>query len=209
MASDPDSPPHYRKGQRFHGRVEAPGRPCAAAGCDEPGEFRAPPEHGGVASDTPASWRWLCLEHVRAFNAGYNYFTGMSADEIAAAQRPYAGWERETRAFSTNAESPPPKWADFEDPLDAIGARFQERMAEARAAAARRKDGKPLSAEDRKSLKILGLGADAGRTALRKRYLDLVRQYHPDRNGGDRSFEAKLQAVIAAYQHLRKAPAFA
>ncbi|WP_436424557.1 J domain-containing protein, partial [Enterococcus faecium] len=56
---------------------------------------------------------------------------------------------------------------------------------------------------------VLGLAADADRMALRKRYSELVRRYHPDRNGGDRSHETMLQQVIAAYQQLRQAPAFA
>ena len=55
----------------------------------------------------------------------------------------------------------------------------------------------------------MGLALDATRHDLRSRYSDLVRRYHPDRNGGDRSFEAKLQAVVEAYQLLRKAAAFA
>jgi curved DNA-binding protein CbpA len=36
-----------------------------------------------------------------------------------------------------------------------------------------------------------------------------VRRYHPDRNGGDRAHESELQKVIAAYQHLKGAAAFA
>lgn len=180
-------------------------RSCLVDGCDNPGEFRAPPETVRGARDGPPQWRWFCLEHVREFNARYNYFTGMSAEEISAAQRPYAGWESETRAFSANAHAPPPRWADFSDPLDAIGARFRERMAEAR----QRADGRPLSGEDRKALKTLGLGADADRRALRTRYTELVRRFHPDHNGGDRAQEKALQEVIAAYTHLRKAPAFA
>ena len=193
--------------ERFHGRV--PGgdaRPCLFEGCENPGEFRAPPEQLRHAPDGPPQWRWLCQEHVRVFNAQYNFFRGMSSEEIAAAQRPYAGWERETRAFSAAGVSgtPPPRWGDFADPLDAIGARFRERMAEARA----RADGKPLSTDDRKALKALGLGTDADRKALRTRYTELVRRYHPDHNGGDRTHEQALQDVIAAYGHLRKAPAF-
>jgi curved DNA-binding protein CbpA len=43
---------------------------------------------------------------------------------------------------------------------------------------------------------------------LRKRYSALVRRYHPDKNGGDRSHEGKLREVIEAYQLLRKSPAF-
>lgn len=194
-----------RPAARFHGRVAGTGRPCAVAGCDQPGEFRAPPEDGGLASDRPPQYRWLCLDHVRDFNARYNFFAGMSPDEISHAQRPYAGWERETRAFATAGADRPPPWADFTDPLDAIGARFRNRMADEAA----RRDGKPLSESDRRALKTLGLATDADRRALRARYSELVRKYHPDRNGGDRSFEAKLQGVIAAYQALRKSPAFA
>ena len=50
---------------------------------------------------------------------------------------------------------------------------------------------------------------DADRTDLRRRYSELVRRYHPDRNGGDRSHERALQEVIAAYQALKGRPAFA
>ncbi|MCW3836633.1 J domain-containing protein [Sphingomonas canadensis] len=178
---------------------------CAEPGCDRPGEFRAPAADGGRPSiDGPGQYRWLCLDHVRAFNAGYNYFKGMSPDEIHDAQRPFAGWERETRAFSANGGADrPPRWADFADPLDAIGARFRHAMPQ------ERKDGRPLSGRDRDALRQLGLEVDADRTALRKRYSELVRKYHPDRNGGDRSKEDELQKVIAAYQQLKAAPAFA
>lgn len=186
---------------RFHGRV--PGeRICSEPGCKAPGEFRAP---GAKRSgfDGPGDWRFLCLDHVRAFNAGYNFFTGMSAEEISEAQRPYAGWERETRAFTAGGVDHPPRWADFHDPLDAIQARFRDTRP------AERKDGQPLSGEDRRDLKLLALDIDADRRALRQRYSDLVRRYHPDRNGGDRSNERLLQQVIEAYQRLKKAPAFA
>ncbi len=192
-----------RPNTRFHGRV-AGDRPCSAPGCAEPGEFRAPPPEGvGGGYDGPPAFRWFCLDHVRAFNAGYNYFEGMSAEEIHAAQRPIAGWEREARAFARAGTDPGPRWADFADPLDAISARFR------RETPPERKDGKPLSGQDRASLKVLGLEPDADRHALRRRYSELVRRYHPDRNGGDRSHEGTLAKVIAAYQQLRQAPAFA
>ena len=91
---------------RFHGRREAKGRLCNWPDCEEPGEFRAP----GVQPsgfDGPGSYRWFCLEHVRAFNAGYDYFAGMTSEEILRAQSPLHGWERETRAFSPTAGAAP------------------------------------------------------------------------------------------------------
>jgi curved DNA-binding protein CbpA len=50
---------------------------------------------------------------------------------------------------------------------------------------------------------------NADRRMLRTRYAELVRKFHPDRNGGDRSHEKALQAVIEAYQSLKARPAFA
>ena len=84
--------------QKFHGRYDSKGRPCAAPGCGAPGEFRAPSERR-PSFDGPGEWRWLCLDHVREFNAGYDWFEGMSAEEIFAAQSPTAGWRTESPAF--------------------------------------------------------------------------------------------------------------
>jgi hypothetical protein len=177
-------------------------RQCAHPGCSGAGEFRAPgPRRPNF--DGPGDWQFLCLDHVRAFNTGYNYFSGMSSEEISDAQNPYGGWDRETRAFS-NSGSPPPRWADFIDPLDAIGARFRRAPSDPQ-----RTDGRELSEADRKSLGIMGLGTDTDRRALRKRYAELLRRYHPDHNGGDRGHEKALQAVIEAYTQLKSRPAFA
>ena len=66
-----------------------------------------------------------------------------------------------------------------------------------------------FTASERHALGVMGLKDDVDRTALRQRYSQLVRSYHPDRNGGDRSLEARLRAVIEAYQTLKGAAAFA
>jgi hypothetical protein len=198
-----------RNPDRFHGRMRGSIRPCAYPGCPERGEFRAPNPYGKLPGPNgPGDYQWLCLDHVRAFNAGYDWFAGMTADEISAAQSPINVWPSETRAFRANGNvDVPPKWADFHDPLDAISARFRGEVNER--AAARSTNGHALTADERAALKTLGLSGDADRKMLRSSYSALVRKYHPDKNGGDRSFEKKLQAVVDAYQHLRVSPAFA
>jgi curved DNA-binding protein CbpA len=72
-----------------------------------------------------------------------------------------------------------------------------------------RGDGRTVTPDERRALDVLGLSLDASRHDLRSRYSQLVRKYHPDRNGGDRSFEARLQEVVEAYQLLRRTAAFA
>jgi hypothetical protein len=178
---------------------------CQHPRCQHPGEFRAPNRYGRPPGPNgPGDYLYFCLDHVREFNAGYDWFAGMTAEEVSKAQSPLNVWPSETRAFRANggADSPP-RWADFNDPLEAISARFKGRMEEMKPAMT--PGGKILSSEDRSALKTLGLGHDADRKAVRSAYSQLVRKYHPDRNGGDRSHEKALQDVIAAYTHLKTA----
>ena len=193
------------RNQRFHGRHEETGRECDAEGCREPGEFRAPGSRS-ASFDGPGDWRWFCLDHVREFNSAYDWFEGMSADEILAAQSPVAGWRTESPAFRAGAGvDGVPRWADFSDPLDAIGSRAND----IRAKAAGRQDYARFTPREREALSVMGLDPQSDRRRLRSRYSELVRRYHPDRNGGDRSHEGKLQRVVEAYQLLRRAAAFA
>jgi DnaJ-like protein len=186
------------KQSRMHGRVEGARARCAVPGCTARGEFKAPLQPANF--DGPGSWRFLCLEHVREHNSRYNFFEGMSPDEITRAQHPLAGWDRPGRSFAEAGADPPPRWSDFADPLDAISTRF----------ANFRESSKPsrFTGPEQRALSVLGLGDDVDRHSVRKRYSSLVRRYHPDKNGGDRSHEMRLREVIDAYQLLRKSAAF-
>ncbi len=189
------------RSQKFHGRVEGAADRCAVPGCAQAGEFKAPLSPSSF--DGPGEWQWLCLDHVREHNARYNFFQGMSPEEIEAAQSPVAAWDRASRAFAHGGADPAPPWSDFRDPLDAIAGRFGARFNAAAGPQSR------FSAGERRALEALGLGPDTDLHAVRKRYSELVRRYHPDRNGGDRSQESKLRSVIDAWQTLKAAPAFA
>ncbi|MEL7028953.1 MAG: DnaJ domain-containing protein, partial [Pseudomonadota bacterium] len=76
------------------------------------------------------------------------------------------------------------------------------------------KDGAPAqeAAPDRKVSRLqsrafqsLSLSASAGAEEIKHRYKQLVKRFHPDANGGDRSAEEKLQDVIKAYEILKRA----
>lgn len=192
---------------RFHGRHESTGRACDHPGCEEAGEFRAPGAR--LASfDGPGEWQWFCLDHVREFNARFDWFAGMSAEEIYAAQAPGAGWRTESPSFRGAGGGDLPRWADFDDPLEAIAARAAGIKSRARREAEVAASGR-FSREEAAALETMGLGSDIDRTKLRRRYSELVRRFHPDRNGGDRRHEAQLGRVVEAYQLLRKSAALA
>ncbi|MFN3626152.1 MAG: J domain-containing protein [Hyphomicrobium sp.] len=179
-------------------------RPCAHPGCSAEGEFRAPVRKPRSAFEGPAGppeWQYLCLEHVRAFNASWNYFEGMSQEEIFAAQSPYPSWERETKAFAHNAFAEGPDRV-----VDALGV-LRWRAAGAHATGRRSATGQLLSRDDLQALSVLGLADDATLAEVKRRYRALVRRYHPDSHGGDRRHEARLQRATEAHDHLRQSPA--
>ncbi|TCD04931.1 J domain-containing protein [Erythrobacteraceae bacterium CFH 75059] len=193
---------------KFHGRHERKGRVCEDPGCDQPGEFRAPSARGS-SSDGPGAYHWYCLDHVRAFNQRYDWFAGMSAEEIMAAQSPVYGWRTESIGSPAAAMAGDmPRWADFRDPLDAIEARARGMRMRAAGMAAAGTGGR-FTPDEVSALATLGLNAETDLPALRRRYSELVRRYHPDRNGGDRRHEDRLRRVLDAYQLLRASTAFA
>lgn len=190
-----DATPKRPIRERFHGRVrDGAARSCEWEGCTQPGEFRAP-----RGRDAPRSAdRWFCLEHVRQYNEAWDWFAGLSPEQIREAQLPGGmdAWRKQTEAAAR---------AFVEDPLDLfkgqeIGLNLRRRP--------KRSDGVVLAPADIKALAVLELDETASRQQLAKRYKELVRRFHPDANGGDRSGEKRLSKIIEAYTHLKRAPAF-
>lgn len=179
-------------------------RPCAHAGCDEAGDYRAPVHRPGsafAAPSGPPEWQYFCLEHVRAFNEKWNYFEGMDEATIWQQQTPYPGWDRETRAFAHNLGRGA---ANAEMRVDDMHGVLRWKQASAAPAAPG-----PLSREDRQALARLGLTETATVDEVKGKYRTLARRYHPDANKGDRTHEARFAALTEAYDHLRGSASFA
>jgi DnaJ domain len=179
---------------------------CDWPGCAEHGCHRAPKGRG-----REGEYFHYCLEHVRAYNKSYNYFAGMSDEDVASYQKASVTGHRPTWSSGVNA------WAatgmrsaaqghmgfkaDFTttDPFDLFaqgrGGRAEE-------------DGKPrrtLRNAERKCLTALDLNEDAQAPEIKARFKALVKLHHPDINGGDKQSEDRLREVIQAYNHLKQA----
>src|SRR3546814_10728444 len=62
--------------------------------------------------------------------------------------------------------------------MDALGARFRQRMDQARREAADPR----FTRDEHRAMEVLGLEGKSDRSALRRRYSELVRKYPPDRS---------------------------
>ena len=58
-------------------------------------------------------------------------------------------------------------------------------------------------------LEELGLGPDADRDDLKRRYKQLVKRHHPDLHGGCKRAEERLKRINEAYTYLRDSGLFA
>jgi DnaJ-domain-containing protein 1 len=67
----------------------------------------------------------------------------------------------------------------------------------------RRRETRVIRNAERKALEVLGLEADASTNDIKLRFKVLVKRHHPDANGGDRSSEERLRAIIEAYNYLK------
>jgi DnaJ-domain-containing protein 1 len=65
--------------------------------------------------------------------------------------------------------------------------------------------GRKLGRLDTKALHDLALDVNASAQEIKTKYKLLVKQNHPDANGGDRSSEDRLRQIIQAYKHLKQA----
>ena len=140
----------------------------------------------------------FCLDHVRAYNASYNYFNGMSDADVAQYQRDSIYGHRPTWTMGVKGQETSGEAPNFADPLGTFRAGVRRERAEA---AKQPRYGVAAM----KSLGILGLDDTADAEAIKARYKELVKRLHPDANGGDRSREDRLREIIQAYKQLRAA----
>lgn len=167
----------------------APGRACDMPGCGDAGEYRAP-----KSRDALRDYWWFCLEHVRAYNASWDYYRGMTPGQIEAHLRADTAWGRPSwplgRIGGTIDE------ALLHDPLDLLAGRLPRRRAPGA-----EEEGTP--AELVEPLSLLGLPWPTTLEAVKARYKELAKRLHPDANGGDRDAEERLKTINLAYATLR------
>lgn len=168
-------------------------RRCEHPGCDRSGEFRAP-----KSPREPSGHYWFCLDHVRAYNASWDFFAGMDQGEIEAFQRDDVTWHRPTWRLGVNTKGGGPFGGTYRDPLG-VFADEPSAKPETRTKPARWRSG-----PERRALEQLELDGHATSDDIKVRYKELVKRYHPDTNGGSKDAEERLKAINQAYSLLRK-----
>lgn len=185
---------------------------CQWKGCRAPGEHKAPMGRG-----RENEYYRFCLDHVRQFNASYNYFAGMSDAEVedfrkgaVTGHRPTwklgadkGGTDNLSEANVGNARAR--RYAQFarhgtQDPHHVLD--DSDAVTHGTGRQTPRRALKPL---ERKAFETLHLAETALGPEIKSRFKELVKRHHPDANGGDRGAEDKLREIIQAYNYLKQA----
>ncbi len=181
------------RGKRgMSGAFETSQRACDHAGCDKPGQYRAP-----KSPDNSEEFYWFCKDHVREYNLKWNFFETATEAEIAARQDADKVGERPTKPFRQTPEER--AWArlGIDDAYQVLGGNATKNPRQTRAGT------RKLPPTERRAIEILDAKDSWNKAEIRKAYKALIKVLHPDMNGGDRSQEEQLSEVVWAWDQIK------
>jgi hypothetical protein len=183
---------------------------CERKGCDELGLCKAPKPFAARIvqvpgqKEAPEDHHWFCQRHAAEYNEEFDFFDGMTEDEITAFQASAGHGHKPTWKMGGGPIGAEGRAARMNNPRSWRGAKnwlYDGHVG---------KGGDEANAEARgrtrlqtRALDEMGLPHNAQPAQVRERYGVLVKQYHPDSNGGDRSMEHRLHVVIRAFKALK------
>lgn len=191
VSSDKKKRQRTRRG--MSGAFETSTRSCDHPGCTETAQYRAP-----KSPDVLDDFYWFCKDHVREYNLKWNFFNGSTEEELEDHIASDRVWGRQTKPFSNRNEEQR-AWARLgvDDPHQVLGEK------------ATRNPGKSITGTrklpptERRALDILEARDHWSKSEIRKQYKSLVKDLHPDMNGGDRTDEDRLQEVVWAWDQIK------
>jgi hypothetical protein len=172
-------------------------RACDHVGCQRAGGHKAPKARH-VAPTGDESYWWFCAEHAGEYNRRWDFFAGMNEAELKAYAEAELAGHRPTWSFKASRQD---REAAARKKFHAWRGEQGAGLFGGKAAASAPR----LTRLQALAMAALGLEENATPEEVRNRYASLVKRYHPDSNGGDRSAETDLHRVIRAYQTLKQA----
>ena len=178
-------------------RPKTGGPVCEWHGCEQKATNKAPKGRG----NDKEYWNY-CLKHAREYNQSYNFFAGMNDAAVLAFQKDALTGHRPTWKMGTGKRAAAkPGLAGIgggDDPFGLFGAGMKTEQKQ-------QNEQRQVRNAERKALDKLGLDVGATPAQVKVRFKELVKQFHPDVNGGDRSTEDRLVEVIQSYNYLKSA----
>jgi len=157
---------------------------CEWKNCNHKGIYRAPKNRENLRE-----FRWFCLEHIREYNKKWNYFSGLSQEEI----------EKELKAdFTWHLPTWPMNGKNIYDLNDELKILKNDKIYKRNNKDNKNKDIK--NSNINASFEKLNLTLDSSLQDIKRQYKVLVKKYHPDANKNNIKSNNKLIEINEAYK---------
>lgn len=167
--------------------------------CDMPG-CNAEANHKAPKDRSLNNYYWFCFEHIKEYNKAWDFFSGMSADDIEAHIIRSALWDRPTWKFENHK--------DLENELKhKAGQTYHFYDEKPDGTKERKKEYRQVDTNtpEYEAMAIMGLEPPLDFAMIRVKYKALVKKHHPDLNKGDKKSEALIKSINMAYTILKLA----
>ena len=169
-------------------------RQCDKIDCKKKGEFKAPKSRLLINE-----YYFFCLEHIKEYNKSWDFYKGLSVNQIESSMREDIIWNRPSWPLKGN----PYKVIEqinnfFSEDIEHLNyenkdSYFKNKLID-----------ENLTEEEDKALSILGLKLPLTLEKIKKNYKKLVKIFHPDVNGNDKKAEEKFKEINNSYKILLK-----
>ena len=168
-------------------------RECDSKDCSNKGEYRAPKSRV-LLND----YYFFCLDHIKEYNKSWDFYKGLSVNEIETSMREDIIWNR-------------PSWplkGNHRKVMDQINVFFSEEFNEFDQSNVDKNYFKnklvdeSLTKEENEALAIFNLELPLTLEKIKKNYKKLVKIFHPDVNGNNKNAEEKFKEINNSYKIL-------
>ena len=168
---------------------------CDKQDCEKKGEFRAPKSRVMLNE-----YFYFCLDHVKEYNKSWDFYKGLSVNQIENSMREDTIWNRPSWPLKGN----PYKVIEqinnfFSDDTNDLNLNendnnfFKNKLLD-----------ETLTKEESKALNILNLELPLTLDKIKKNYKKLVKIFHPDVNGNNKKAEEKFKEINQSYKLILK-----
>ena len=169
-------------------------RNCDSYKCTEKGEYKAPKSRI-LLND----YFYFCLNHIKEYNKSWNFYKGMTVDQIENSMRSDAVWDRPSWPLKGKYMNDFDEFDEYID--DFIKTKnnkvnenyFKNKLLD-----------ETLTIEEAQALKELELEVPISLEKVKKNYKKLVKIFHPDVNGNNKKAEEKFKQINESYKLLLK-----
>ena len=167
---------------------------CDSDKCKKKGEYRAPKSRIMLNE-----YFYFCLQHIKEYNKSWDFYKGMSVDQIESSMRNDTVWDRPSWPLKGNHASVFDEFNNYIDDFiktedDKLNDNyFKNKLID-----------ETFTIEDTKALNDLDLEMPISLEKIKKNYKKLVKIFHPDVNGNNKNAEEKFKQINESYKLLLK-----